>query len=107
MVRSDMVMLIDLCKGDRKSTNILKELAHELHADLIPKRWRKYTVATVPVTLWVNDLVRRIQQLNALAGSTEYGKNGIWFGGLLFPEAYLTATRQAVAQENDWSLEEL
>ena len=28
-------------------------------------------------------------------------------GGLLFPEAYLTATRQFVAQNNHWSLEEL
>jgi dynein heavy chain 1 len=28
-------------------------------------------------------------------------------GGLLFPEAYLTATRQYVAQNNKWSLEEL
>jgi dynein heavy chain 1 len=28
-------------------------------------------------------------------------------GGLLFPEAYLTATRQFVAQNNKWSLEEL
>lgn len=25
----------------------------------------------------------------------------------MFPEAYLTATRQSVAQKNDWSLEEL
>ena len=28
-------------------------------------------------------------------------------GGVLFPEAYLTATRQFVAQNNHWSLEEL
>mmetsp|Transcript_2191 Transcript_2191/g.1961 ORF Transcript_2191/g.1961 Transcript_2191/m.1961 type:complete len:141 (+) Transcript_2191:4818-5240(+) len=28
-------------------------------------------------------------------------------GGLLFPEAYLTATRQYVAQAKKWSLEEL
>jgi len=28
-------------------------------------------------------------------------------GGLLYPEAYLTATRQFVAQNNKWSLEEL
>jgi dynein heavy chain 1 len=28
-------------------------------------------------------------------------------GGLLFPEAYLTATRQFVAQNHQWSLEEL
>lgn len=28
-------------------------------------------------------------------------------GGLLNPEAYVTATRQCVAQANSWSLEEL
>lgn len=31
----------------------------------------------------------------------------IWLGGLLNPEAYITATRQCVAQANSWSLEEL
>ena len=31
----------------------------------------------------------------------------IWLGGLFTPEAYITATRQYVAQSNNWSLEEL
>ncbi len=31
----------------------------------------------------------------------------IWLGGLFTPEAYITATRQYVAQANSWSLEEL
>lgn len=31
----------------------------------------------------------------------------IWLGGLFNPEAYITATRQYVAQVNGWSLEEL
>ena len=31
----------------------------------------------------------------------------IWLGGLFIPEAYITATRQFVAQANSWSLEEL
>ena len=31
----------------------------------------------------------------------------IWLGGLFNPEAYITATRQFVAQANGWSLEEL
>ncbi|XP_073960540.1 dynein heavy chain, cytoplasmic-like, partial [Choristoneura fumiferana] len=31
----------------------------------------------------------------------------VWLGGLLNPEAYITATRQCVAQANSWSLEEL
>lgn len=31
----------------------------------------------------------------------------VWLGGLFIPEAYITATRQFVAQANHWSLEEL
>lgn len=31
----------------------------------------------------------------------------MWLGGLLNPEAYITATRQCIAQANNWSLEEL
>ena len=31
----------------------------------------------------------------------------IWLGGLFAPEAYITATRQCVAQANLWPLEEL
>ena len=31
----------------------------------------------------------------------------VWLGGLFNPEAYITATRQYVAQANSWSLEEL
>lgn len=34
-------------------------------------------------------------------------RNGIWFGGLLAPEAFLIATQQATAQQHGWSLEEL
>lgn len=36
-----------------------------------------------------------------------FQKESIWLGGLFAPEAYITAIRQAVAQSNQWSLEEL
>ncbi|CAG8490206.1 1623_t:CDS:10, partial [Scutellospora calospora] len=31
----------------------------------------------------------------------------VWIGGLFMPEAFITATRQAVAQKHKWSLEQL
>lgn len=31
----------------------------------------------------------------------------VWLGGMFFPEAYITATRQLIAQNNGWSLEQL
>lgn len=64
-------------------------------------------MANIPVTAWINDFIKRVEQLQRLSKAKDFGQSGLWFGGLLFPEAYLTATRQAVAQANNWSLEEL
>lgn len=107
MVRKDLSQLIEMCQGERKSTQQLKQLAEELHSDTIPPKWRKYVVPNIVVSLWVNDLVKRIEQLKMLSERGDFGQKGLWYGGLLYPEAYLTATRQAVAQNNNWSLEEL
>lgn len=45
--------------------------------------------------------------MKRLQASNDHGRSGVWFGGLLSPEAYLIATQQATAQEHEWSLEEL
>ena len=62
-VKRDLVLLIEMCKGLRKSTNVLKRLAEDLHADVIPKSWLKYTVANISATAWVNDFCKRVRQL--------------------------------------------
>ena len=100
-------MLIAMCKGERKSTQQLKRLAEDLNADVIPSTWRVYTVANISATIWINDFIKRIVQLQEVSKKSDFGQSGLWLGGLLFPEAFLTATRQSVAQRNDWSLEEL
>lgn len=107
LVKKDLKLLLEMCKGERKSTNVLKSLAEDLHADVIPKRWRKYNIANISATEWVDDFTKRIEQLSHLSGSSDYGKRGLWFGGLFFPEAFMTATRQSVASATKSSLEEL
>jgi len=93
-VKGDLLMIREMCSGERKSTNILKSLAEDLHADVIPKRWRRFNIANITVTEWIDDFKKRIDQLQKLSSSTDFGKKGgLWFGGLLFPEAYMTATR--------------
>ena len=62
---------------------------------------------------WVVDFAERIKQMSSIA--KQFGEQGsiclkscvVWLGGLFTPEAYITATRQYVAQANSWSLEEL
>lgn len=56
-------MLIEMSKGDRKSTNVLRLLAEALHADVIPRKWEVYTVAKISASAWISDFVKRVEQL--------------------------------------------
>ena len=65
------------------------------------------------VIQWVMDLSERMKQLQNISrvanssGAKDLKNIKVWLGGLFIPEAYITATRQYVAQANQWSLEEL
>ena len=59
------------------------------------------------VSGWISDFARRLGQLTQIAGLDNLSNVEVWLGGLFFPEAYITATRQAVAHRKKWSLETL
>ena len=96
-----------MCKGSIKSTNELREIAKDMFNDQIPKSWNVYKTIPLNVTEWIMDLKNRCIQLNKVSSDKDYGKRNIWLGGLIFPEAYLTATRQYVAQSFKVPLDEL
>lgn len=55
----------------------------------------------------MKDFVERVKQLVRFTQSKNRRQEELWIGGLFAPEAYITATRQLVAQTNGWSLEQL
>jgi dynein heavy chain 1 len=59
------------------------------------------------VSEWIPDFSRRLAQLDSLSEMDNLADVDVWLGGLFFPEAYITATRQAVAHRKKWSLETL
>lgn len=59
------------------------------------------------VAEWIPNLARRLQQLDRIATVDNSQEVQVWMGGLFFPDAYVTATRQAVAHKKKWSLETL
>lgn len=59
------------------------------------------------VTGWIANFARRLAQLDHIAGLDNLNNLEVWLGGLFYPEAYITATRQAVAHRKKWSLETL
>ena len=106
-VRDDLEKLISMAKGEGKSTNDLRDVAKNIFNDTVPKAWQIYATLELNVTEWILDFKNRIDQLNKITHSPDFGRSGLWIGGLIFPEAYLTATRQSVAQELKVSLDEL
>jgi len=106
-VRRDLQDLVEVCEGRLKQTNHLRALMNSINKGLIPKHWRAYKVPQVSLNQWVSDFTLRITQLDTLSKSTNLNATQIWLGGLLAPEAFITATRQSVAQKNGWSLEEI
>ncbi|PAA89834.1 hypothetical protein BOX15_Mlig025375g2 [Macrostomum lignano] len=113
-VRKDLSEVAAVCAAERKPTNHHRKMMADLQKSLIPAGWKKYTVpAGLTAIQWVADFAERVRQMARI--SDLVAKGGIeslrlapvWLGGLFMPEAYITATRQTVAQSNRWALEEL
>ncbi|XP_065167911.1 dynein heavy chain, cytoplasmic isoform X2 [Atheta coriaria] len=108
---NDVVMI---CQATKKQTNYHRVMISELVRGMLPGNWRRYTVPRgCTVIQWITDFSQRVKQLQEVsslvssAGAKELQSFPVWLGGLLNPEAYITATRQCVAQANSWPLEEL
>jgi dynein heavy chain 1 len=125
-VKKDLNDVVKVCEGKLKQTNHLRTLMSSLtkgfvafpsypifnnrflSPGMIPDHWRRYRVnKSMAVSEWVANFARRLAQLDSIASLDNLNNVEVWLGGLLFPEAYVTATRQAVAHRKKWSLETL
>ncbi|KAF8665172.1 hypothetical protein AX16_000636 [Volvariella volvacea WC 439] len=107
-VRKDLADVVKVCQGELKQTNHLRTLMSSLTKGTIPSHWRRYKVSkAMAVSGWISNFALRLQQLDKIATLDSLHNLEVWLGGLFFPEAYVTATRQAVAHRKKWSLETL
>lgn len=73
-VRADLIAVQELCKGERKLTNVLKQMSEDLHGEIIPKQWRMtYIVQDITATSWIIDFVKRVEQLKRLSDAKDFG----------------------------------
>jgi len=110
----DLEDVVLICQGEKKQTNYHRSMLSDLVKGILPPSWRRYTVPRgCTVIQWITDFSQRVKQLQEVSllvsqgGAKELKTFNVWLGGLLNPEAYITATRQCIAQANSWSLEEL
>lgn len=110
-VRQDLNEVSEVCKGQIRQTNRNRILLNELVKGSIPQAWRKYDVPkTMSLPQWISDFRLRLVQLNNVtqeSTKTRFELFSVNLGQLFVPSAYLTATRQAIANRNKISLENL
>ena len=113
-VRLDLEDVAAITSGSKKQTNHHRALIQQLNKGMIPASWLCYKVpSSCSVAAWMADFAQRVKQLTkvsqAVSGSSAASLKTatVWMGGLFNLEAFVTATRQCVAQANSWSLEEL
>jgi dynein heavy chain 1 len=113
-VRADLSDISEICRGNRKQTNQHREIGQQLLKGVVPTAWRRFTApASATVSLWILNFALRLKQMQEVlqvagkSGPSSLRTLDYWIGGLFNPEAFITATRQCVAQANFWSLEDL
>ncbi len=111
VLRADLTDVMAICRAEKKQTNYHREITECLAKGMIPGHWRSAYKCPESCTViqWVTDFAERLRQMARISASPTAALKTltIWLGGLFNPEAYITATRQFVAQANGWSLEEL
>lgn len=111
-VRADLTNVGGSCAGTIKQTNAIRSLMTDLVKGVVPRTWRAYKVPdAITANQWIADFGLRVDQLLQFTKAAGEGQAlsacRVWLGGLFVPEAFITATRQAVAQAHSWSLEKL
>jgi hypothetical protein len=108
-VTGDMSSVVAVSESKEKATNPIRELFKTLRKDKLPKGWSTPTSKELSVPAWAEDFARRIEHMQKVASTAvgQYPTLPIWLGGFFAPEAFVAATRQAVAQAHGWSLETL
>lgn len=108
LIRKNLNNLKAMAEGKLQPLQELKNLSKIVYAGNIPETWKKYVLPVgLNITQFIADFKKRLTQFLKLTTTSNWQKKGVWLGGLLFPEAFMTATRQYVSQNNNASLDEL
>ena len=107
-VRKTLNDLIDMIEGRLQPLEELKIKAKMIYGGGIPKEWKKFVSPEyVDVSVWIQDFKNRLDQILNNCKTPDWQRKGVNLGYMIFPEAFLTATRQFVAQKKECSLDNL
>jgi len=66
-IKANLNDIQNFCDGKGQSTTQLRDLCKDIHGGQIPASWKKYIVAQMPVTDWITDYKKRLDQFSRVA----------------------------------------
>lgn len=108
----DLTLVKKALSNEIDINNKIRALFVDLRVEGMPPHWKVYGGCRVngqTTSLWLPDFTKRVAMFNKLASvkPDTYGNIDIWLGGFISPEAFVAASKQAVARDLKCSLEEL
>jgi dynein heavy chain len=98
-VRASLSTLNRGFEGKQTMTPEMDALAQSLFDDALPAAWAAASwTAACSLADWLQDLLRRVDQLKQWLAAPESPPAVLWIGGLFSPQRYLTAVLQRSAQ---------
>eukprot|EP00949_MAST-11_sp_MAST-11-sp1_P003677 g3677.t1 len=94
--------------GELTMSDNMEDLQNSLHLDRVPETWAKRAWPSLrSLTMWLNDLGQRIDQLVEWTGNPADIPKVTWLGGFKNPQSFLTAIKQITAQRTGEPLDRL
>lgn len=63
-IKSNLKDVVLMAQGSSVGSNVLKQLAKDIHADIVPKAWAKFNSYCVSLNEWILDFKLRLDQFN-------------------------------------------
>ena len=94
--------------GELTMSDAMEDLMNSLFIDRVPTKWGGLAWASQrPLSLWLNDLSARIEQLIDWTGNPSDIPMVTWLAGFSNPQSFLTAIKQMTAQRTGDALDKL
>ncbi|KAL8448487.1 hypothetical protein Emed_003748 [Eimeria media] len=94
-------------QGALNVTDAMEQLSTSLYLGRVPEAWKAYAYESrKPLTPWVNDLVKRVKQLEDWSADFTL-PCPLWISGLFNPMSFLTAVMQVRARKEALPLDEM
>lgn len=59
-IHKNLIELKNLAEGKVQATNVLRQLAKDVYADIVPAAWLKYVVSSMGLNDWIADFKKRL-----------------------------------------------